>query len=140
MGNRAVITIRDKDKKKEDWDSVYLHWNGGYDSVKPFIDVAKLYGLRCGGDSSYGIARLSQLIGNTLGGTTSLGVGSYKSLDTDNFDNGVYVIDGNWEIVDREFGPGIEQSHFDYDDVVREIREKNDAIFNYKDVKETGEE
>jgi len=37
MGNRAVITIKDKDFPKEDWNSLYLHWNGGRDSVEPFF-------------------------------------------------------------------------------------------------------
>jgi hypothetical protein len=89
MGNRAVITIRDKHKPKDDWSSLYLHWNGGRDSVEPFLYVAKLYEIRCDSDPTYGIARLAQIIGNTLGGTLSIGVAAYKYLDTDNYDNGV---------------------------------------------------
>ena len=92
MGNRAVITIKEKNRSKEDWQSLYLHWNGGRDSVEPLLHVAKLYGVRCQSDPSYAIARLSQITGNTLGGTLSLGVGTYSQLDTDNFDNGVYVV------------------------------------------------
>jgi len=133
MGNRAVITIKEDNVPKEDWNSLYLHWNGGRDSVEPFLHVAKLYGIRCNSDSSYAIARLSQLIGNTLGGTLSLGVGAYKCLDTNNYDNGTYVIK-HWEIVEREhlpFEDFEEQDEYVFDEFVKEIREANDEIFNY---------
>ena len=133
MGNRAVITIKEKDVPQEDWNSLYLHWNGGRDSVEPFLHVAMLYGIRCNNDSSYAIARLSQLIGNTLKGTLSLGVGSYKCLDTDHGDNGVYVVH-DWDIVEREhlpFEDFEEQDEYDFDEFVKEIREANDEIFGY---------
>ena len=129
MGNRAVITIKEKDVPQEDWNSLYLHWNGGRDSVEPFLHVAKMYGIRCNDDSSYAIARLSQLIGNTLGGTLSLGVGAYKCLDTHS-DNGVYVVE-DWEIVDRLNHDGYEQSEYNFDEFVKEIRDMNDEVFNY---------
>tara|TARA_R100001126_G_scaffold8122_1_gene4236 strand:+ start:1038 stop:1457 length:420 start_codon:yes stop_codon:yes gene_type:complete len=132
MGNRAVITIKQDNVPKENWDSLYLHWNGGRDSVEPFLHVAKLYGIRCAGDSSYGIARLAQLIGNYFGGTLSLGVGRYGRLDTDNYDNGVYVIGGDWEIVDREFFEGKEQQAHDFDEFVKDIRKVNDPIFGFE--------
>ena len=134
MGNRAVITIKEENTPKEDWRSVYLHWNGGRDSVEPIIHVAKLYGIRCNADPSYAIARLTQLIGNSLGGTLSLGVGTYSQLDTDNYDNGTYVI-SNWEIVDREFFPSEyeEQNEYDFDEMVTEIRKVNDPIFGYEE-------
>ena len=132
MGNRAVITIKENNVPQEDWQSLYLHWNGGRDSVAPLLHVAKLYGVRCQGDPSYAIARLSQLIGNTLGGTLSLGVGTYKQLDTDNADNGVYVVK-DWEIVDREYHHGLEQQEYDFNEMVSEIRSKNDQVFGYEE-------
>ena len=132
MGNRAVITIKENNTPKEDWQSLYLHWNGGRDTIEPLLHVAKLYGGRCGADPSYAIARLSQLTGNTLGGTLSLGVGTYKQLDTDNCDNGVYVVK-DWEIVDREYHDGYEQQEYDFDEMVAEIRSKNDQVFGYKE-------
>jgi len=133
MGNRAVITIKEKDIPQEDWNSLYLHWNGGRDSVEPFLHVAKLYEIRCQEDSSYAIARLSQLIGNYFGGTFSLGVGAYKRLDTNNYDNGTYVVE-DWEIVEREHLPYEdfeEQSEYDFDKMVKEIRSMNDGVFGY---------
>ena len=33
MGNRAVITIKEDNVPKEQWNSLYLHWNGGRDQV-----------------------------------------------------------------------------------------------------------
>jgi len=132
MGNRAVITIKENNTPKEDWQSLYLHWHGGRDSVEPFLHVAKLYDLRCQSDPSYAIARLSQLIGNTIGGKLSLGVGTYKQLDTDNYDNGTYVVK-DWEIVDREHYHGLEQQRFSLDEMVSEIRSVNDSIFKYKE-------
>ena len=135
MGNRAVITIKENDinVNKQDWNSLYLHWNGGRDSVEPFLYVAKLYGIRCQNDSSYAIARLSQLIGNTLKGTLSLGVGAYKCLDTFS-DNGVYVVK-DWKIIERENFDGEEQSEYDFDKMVKDIREANDSIFGYEEEK-----
>ena len=35
-----------------------------------------------------------------------------KRSDTDNYDNGVYVVDDNWNIVGREFAHG-EQNDYD---------------------------
>ena len=132
MGNRAVITIKEDNRPQEDWQSLYLHWNGGRDTVEPLLHVAKLYGVRCQADPSYAIARLSQIMGNYIGGTLSLGVGTYKQLDTNNFDNGVYVVQ-DWEIVDREFEPPYEQQEYDFNEMVAEIRSKNDHVFGYEE-------
>jgi len=132
MGNRAVITIKENNIPQEDWQSLYLHWNGGRDTVEPLLHVAKLYDLRCQDDPSYAIARLSQIIGNTLGGKLSLGVGTYKQLDTDNADNGVYVVK-DWEIVDREYHHGLEQQEYEFNEMVSEIRSKNDQVFGYEE-------
>ena len=73
------------------------------------------------------------MIGNTLGGTLSLGVGAYKCLDTNNFDNGTYIIE-DWEIVEREHLPYEnfeEQDEYVFDEFVKEIRDMNDEVFNY---------
>ena len=132
MGNRAVITIKENDTPQEDWQSLYLHWHGGRDSVEPLLHVAKLYGVRCQFDPSYAIARLSQIMGNYIGGTLSIGVGTYKQLDTDNFDNGVYVVQ-DWEIVDREFNPPCEQREHNFNEMVADIRSVNDEVFGYEE-------
>lgn len=56
MGNRAII------KGKNQALGVYVHWNGGYDSVNAFCTYCKLKGYRSPETDSYGIARLAQVI------------------------------------------------------------------------------
>lgn len=91
MGNRAFITDRDRTI------GIYLHWNGGRDSVEAFLEYCKLKGCRgFGVDTSYAVARLAQVVGNFFGGTLSVGIETQPCYD----DNGVYIVQG-WEIVDR---------------------------------------
>lgn len=120
MGNRAVIQMQGEDT------GIYLHWNGGRDTVQPLLSVAKEYGLR--GDS-YGMARLAQMMGNFFGGTLSLGVGPIDQLDRDNYDNGTYVIDNKFNIVDRLYFDGQEQSHWDHEEMKAHIKSINDQFF-----------
>ena len=130
MGNRAVIAfINDKGKKDKNSVGIYLHWNGGRDSVEGFLQTAKDYELRSG---SYGVARLTQIIANGLGGTLSLGVDQVKNLDCDNYDNGVYWIDQNFNIVDREYisRPDFkEQQQYSLSEFVKGLKEDNDKFF-----------
>lgn len=114
MGNRAVITTKDKQM------GVYLHWNGGRDSVEAFLDYCDLQGFRSPDCDTYGWARLCQVIGNFFGGGLSVGIGLYDQLDTDNGDNGVYIIKG-WRIVGREFNRHAEQSSYDHADMLHDI-------------------
>ena len=164
MGNRAVIQIQGQET------GVYLHWNGGYDTVKPLLDVAREYGVR--GDD-YGTARLAQMLGNffcsdvayahlledvprhptfnrhlTLqtraemmaamlaqmlgnffGGILNVGVGSIDRLDCNNGDNGTYVVDTNFNIVDRLFYEGREANYHDYDEMRDAFKQANDRYF-----------
>lgn len=126
MGNRAVITFAPKScvekyrvkdgknpnsvrgfvKDNANLVGVYVHWNGGIESIKPFCQAAKEIGFRCPtGDRSYGVARFTQLVANFFGCTssTSIGVDTLSNLDTDNYDNGVYIVGEDWEIIGREF-------------------------------------
>lgn len=114
MGNRAVIATKDKDI------GVYLHWNGGRDSVEAFLAYCKLRGFRKPEDDCYGWARLCQVIGNFIGGDLSLGIDKYERLDTDNWDNGTYIIE-DWKIVDREFFSGKEQYEYDLLEMLKDI-------------------
>ena len=98
MGNRAVITTEAKDL------GVYLHWNGGRNSVEGFLLYCKLKGYRAPENDYYGWARLCQVIGNFFGGEYSVGIDRYDRLDTDNGDNGTYIIK-DWQIVGKEFEP-----------------------------------
>ena len=115
MGNRAVIAVKSDHYEKENTPCLYLHWNGGRDSVQSFLDVHNELGMRGAEDSSYALARLTQIICNALGGELSCGISIYKCADTDNGDNGVYWLDNVDEklsIVEREFAPAVEQTNY----------------------------
>lgn len=102
MGNRAVITVA---PYAETNIGIYLHWNGGRESIEAFLAAAKELGMRSpASDSSYAMARLVQIIGNFFGGSTSIGIGLCSELDCKNGDNGTYLIGDDWQIVGREFG------------------------------------
>lgn len=123
MGNRAVITT--KQAFDNNGIGVYLHWNGGRDSVEAFLMYCKLRGFRSpSSDSIYGWARFCQVVGNYFGGGLSLGIGNVNALDCDNWDNGVYIIDG-WDIVGREcIDDGfVEQNTYDLLEFVQYIDE-----------------
>ena len=136
MGNRAVIAFTKEGKKDKNNVGIYLHWNGGRDSVEGFLQAAKDYELR---SDSYGVARLVQIISNFFPGTLSVGVGVIKSLDCDNYDNGVYWVDPEFNIVDREFfGFDKEQEVYLLDEFVDEVKKRNDFVFGkdpYKKLK-----
>lgn len=101
MGNRAVITTS---TSKTEGLGIYLHWNGGLESVLAFLDVARERGYRDpAADESYALARLTGVLHEFFGTADSLNIGinTLERLDCDNWDNGVYVIGENWEIIDR---------------------------------------
>lgn len=99
MGNRAIITT--KNQYENDGYGLYLHWNGGRDSVEAFLAYCRLKGYRDPiGDEDYALARLCQVIGNFFGGTTSLGICPARCGAGD--DNGVYIIGKDWQVVGRK--------------------------------------
>lgn len=126
MGNRAVVTFTHSPEL-----AIYCHWNGGSESIRAFLQCAQRYGIR--GDS-YGVARLAQIVGNFFGGNLSLGLSLLKESDQDNWDNGVFVVNEKWQIVERRF-----QRYPDGDDIAYqqgvflECCKKNDPIFGYEE-------
>ena len=113
MGNRAVITTSKAQETAEAKDiGVYLHWNGGRDSVEAFLKYCELKGYRAPSYDNYGWARLCQVIGNWFGGELCVGIDTCDRLDCDNNDNGVYIIEG-WQIVGRQYFKGSEQRNYD---------------------------
>lgn len=114
MGNRAVIVAHDTNKKNRDKRiGIYLHWCGSEDSVKEFLKLAKDRGIRgVDLDPQYCWARLCQVIGDEFSkegdDELSLGVGIVSFLDCNNYDNGVYYIDNNFEIVKHTDGSELE--------------------------------
>ena len=103
MGNRATIIFAN-----EDWTeaspAVYLHWNGGPESVYAFL--AELDRRDQGHGLDYVCARFAQLVGEFFDGdkqysTLSLGVvtgpseitsAELEAVQTDHGDNGFYVV------------------------------------------------
>ena len=95
MGDRAVISNRTKNL------GVYLHWYGYREFVESVLAYCNAKQYRSPDvDDEYGWARLCQVLGNTLGGSLSLGIGNFSKMDTDNWDNGTYIIE-DWDIKER---------------------------------------
>lgn len=119
MGNRAIVKPKGEDI------GVYLHWNGGIDSVTAFLEYCKLKEYRNFGGKfadGYGIARFCQVVGNFFGGGLSIGVET-DVKETKEYaeciDNGIYIIDG-WDIVDR-ISPYDVREGYDLKDMLLEI-------------------
>lgn len=118
MGNRCVITTKDKKI------GVYLHWNGGRDSVEAFLKYCELQKFRPPEQDDYGWARFCQIASNFFGaGGLCIGINRYEDL-CGGLDNGVYIIE-NWKIVDREYPYEgfIEQNEYDLVEMLAEIDE-----------------
>lgn len=115
MGNRAVITTPNRRI------GLYLHWNGGRDTVEPLLCYCELKGYRSPDWDNYGWARLAQVAANFFGGTCSIGIDAYTTdtqMNPD--DNGIYVIE-DWHIVERIYPyEGFEeQDEYDFDEMLR---------------------
>ena len=97
MGNRAVITTAPYD---ENHLGIYVHWNGGHESIEGFLRAARQLGYRDPtGDRAYGMARLTAAIATFFGGESSVGIDVCKYLDTDNGDNGTWLIGPGWTLM-----------------------------------------
>ena len=104
MGNRAVITF----KTHPTAPCIYLHWNGGRASVKGFLRAAKALGIS--GDHRERMDALADVLARAFfKDGMNVCRDEYGKTDTDNGDNGVYVIDDEWQIVDRLFKRGAEE-------------------------------
>ncbi len=114
MGNRAVITTPEKKF------GLYLHWQGGRDSIEAFLEYAKLIGAESSGLEM--LVDLHRIIANFQPGTT-VQIYPYDKCDTNNYDNGVYIVD-NLEIVGREFAPAREQMEYDRQEMMLAIDER----------------
>ena len=99
MGNRAIIQT--KESYENEGIGIYLHWNGGRDSVEGFLKYCELKGYRAPDYDDYGWARLCQVIGNFFGGGYSIGIDNFTKNAGEYQDNGTYIIEG-WKIVDRQ--------------------------------------
>lgn len=143
MGNRAYIAF------EESKVSVYVHWNGGPESVVSFVDYMNEAGVRTG-DPAYACARLAQIIGNYFGGILSVGIearsGSWKTLHGE--DNGAYLVgtrNHEWQIVgwsrvtDDKLADVIERarkhSYNAAGEMMQNLRDANDPHFKKDEAK-----
>ena len=121
MGNRAVITASKADDVSTSDDiGIYLHWNGGRDSVEGFLTYCKKMGYRPPDEDSYGWVCLIKVIANFFGDGLHVDVNTCKHLDCDNGDNGVYIIKG-WDIVGRQYFEDEEQNNYPVEDFLKDI-------------------
>ena len=128
MGNRAVIIPKsglNEDRTiKPDTIGVYVHWNGDRESIESFLGYCEAKEYRSPkNDLSYGFARLTAIIANFFDDGLSVGVDVASRLDCDNWDNGVYVIDG-WDIVDRLYVDDDEDSGHCSETMMNEIDDR----------------
>lgn len=112
MGNRAVITWSQHMSSV----GIYLHWQGGRDSIEGFLTYCDLKEYR----EDYGVALLAGVITNFMGNGMSCCVDTCHNLNCNNWDNGVYFVK-DWRIVGRAFHKGSEQLNCDLRKCVEEI-------------------
>ncbi len=127
MGNRAIITTRANFENGVGM-GLYLHWNGGRDSVEGFLKYCQIKGFSgFGEDDSYAFARLTQVVGNFFGGGSSVGVDVYNFTEDPWCDNGIYIVGNGWEIIDRKYFDGEEQNEYNLLDFMNSVDESMPA-------------
>lgn len=121
MGNRAVITTAGSlDVKASSRKGLYLHWNGGRDSVEAFLGYCRIREFKSPEVDNSGWENLRRIIENFFGSGTSVEVDECRRLDCDNWDNGVYIIK-DWEIIDRVYFRGAEQNQYNFEEMLLAI-------------------
>lgn len=120
MGNRAVVTTKTAAGFCEDAIGIYLHWNGGKDSVTAFLKYCELQGFSSPEIDCESWRKFQQIAMN-YGLTADRD--KCKNLDCDNGDNGVYMVE-NWQIVGRKFMDHEEQDEYPLKEMLLDIDEK----------------
>lgn len=126
MGNRAVITQSTAD----DAPCIYLHWNGGHESVTAFLTAAKYAEL-----DGYSPDFMDQFAAFLAKHFFDCEIGytiyreKYCEADTDNWDNGTYLIDSDLNIAARMFTrgrdlPEPEKTNTIVESIAESVREK----------------
>lgn len=115
MSNQALIT--GKNSKV----GLYLQWHGGMDSVAPFLEYASFHSSQGLGEevSDNGLATLVTIINNSMEFDSVYVVPvDPEELQEEDYlsgnENGVYVVDGDWNIIQRIDAPEVEQNCHDY--------------------------
>ena len=100
MGNRATVIFASDDEKTIS-PAIYLHWNGGPESIYPFLKELDRRNVRA--DQEYEAARFTQIVGDFFDldahGGLSLGISNGpKSISAESLnrydpgDNGIFVV------------------------------------------------
>ena len=122
MGNRAVMVFADEDGLINDLSPcIYLHLNGGKDSIAPLLSVSKSLGYfnnRHPGDSRNHVAALG---GQWLKDGEPLDTGISREYSGWELDNGIYVVDSNGDISKRINAPSEEELEHPFVEEVEKI-------------------
>jgi hypothetical protein len=114
MGNRAVVTFNNESSK-----CIYLHWNGGRDSVRGFLKAAKELGIAPRAEE-FG-QMIAQYFFEVPLSSINVYLEDFEAADKDNFDNGVYFVSDDFKITGRNFLRGEEQDTHNSDEIAAEI-------------------
>lgn len=103
MGNRATVIFTDKSGKSIS-PAVYVHWNGGPESIYAFLDEMNRRNIRA--DQDYECARFIHIVGDyfdedtisglslgVVNGPRRINIAELAKVKTDTSDNGIYVVD-----------------------------------------------
>ena len=134
MGNRAVIAFQTGCTPQSK--CIYLHWNGGRASVEGFLQAAKQLNIqpRQGpADTERAITQLATLIAQFFFGCrvgTTVYIEELRYADCDNGDNGLYLIDNQFNIVERRFSSSYEKTEPDKTSAIVDLITSRAPIFN----------
>lgn len=126
MGNRAVIVTEDTTYANSDKKiGLYVHWYGDKDVVQSVLDECKEKGVRdFRSDELYFWARFCQIFADRItkddlecefesakahAYEIGIGIGIVSQLDCYNYDNGVYYINKEFQIVKQTSGKELEE-------------------------------
>lgn len=98
MGDRCTVRIVEDGSDPSEGPSMYLHWDGEFETVYALCVYCRARGYRCGVDSSYGLARLVAVAGNYVDPTGGLSLGVRNGYEEE-WDNGHYTVADDWRIV-----------------------------------------
>lgn len=131
MSNSGIIAFG----KAKNSTSIYLHWNGGIESIMAFLQCGKDYGV--GDRPDYAPARMCQIIGNFMDKSV-LSLGIYPLDKAPGTDHDVVRVDEKLNIVfaiGHEYEKGITTADLSptqlehYHGVYAQCKLKNDHIF-----------
>ena len=122
MGNRAVVVWTDEQGNyTDDSTGIYLHWNGGRDSIEAFLAYCEMCGYESPTEDPVGFKRFAKVVSGFFGSSpTTVETAPISQLDTDNYDNGMYVCRG-WDIIGRKYLRGEEQLRYGFRDMLDTI-------------------